>query len=168
MSFLTMTYTYPYARPALTVDVALFHRIGGEEQLLLILRGAEPDRGKWALPGGYVDVGDGLLDKGEDLPDAAQRELMEETGLTPSDVKLRQVRAFGDPERDRRWRIVTVLFTGRCDAGAARRVQAGDDADDARWFSVGEVAQMDLAFDHGELWPVAYELVSSLAIEARD
>ena len=154
-----MSYAYPYARPALTVDIALFHQAEREERVLLILRGAEPDRGKWALPGGYVDVGDGLLDKGEDLPAAAQRELMEETGLTASDVSLRQVRAFGHPERDHRWRIVTILFVGRCDDRAAARIQAGDDAQDARWFSLAEAQKMDLAFDHAELWPAAYPMV---------
>ena len=150
-----MPYTYPYARPALTVDIALFHRFDGEERVLLILRGAEPDRGKWALPGGHVDVGDGLLEKGEDLLHGAQRELAEETSLLPEDVRLSQVGAFGDPGRDPRWRIVTVLFTGRCDDRSAARVQAGDDAQDARWFPLRLARDLDLAFDHGDLWQAA-------------
>lgn len=155
-----MSFTYPFARAALTVDVSVFCHLEGREQLLLIQRGVEPERGSWALPGGFVDVGDGLLDKGEDLIDAAYRELSEETGLAREHVGLRQLRAFGDPHRDRRWRIVTIAFTGRCAPEEASRITAGDDAAAAQWFDLETVRTMNLAFDHGSIWREAFGLMS--------
>ena len=63
-----MTYTYQYPRPAVTVDAIL---ISPNKSVLLIERGREPYKGKWALPGGFIDMH-------EELETACQRELEEE------------------------------------------------------------------------------------------
>ena len=69
-----MPHTYQYPRAALTVDCVVFGFDGGALQILLIRRGLEPFKNKWALPGGFVRVE-------ETLDDAARRELEEETGF---------------------------------------------------------------------------------------
>ncbi|MHB8863551.1 MAG: NUDIX domain-containing protein, partial [Pirellulaceae bacterium] len=70
----TSIYTYQYPRPALTVDCVLFGLGTDDLQVLLIQRARAPFAGRWALPGGFVDLE-------EELEDAARRELEEETGL---------------------------------------------------------------------------------------
>src|ERR1700682_5187137 len=94
-----MTHTYKYPRAALTVDCVVFGFDEGELKVLLIQRGLEPFKGKWALPGGFVRVK-------ETLADAARRELAEETGLR--NVFLEQLYTFGEENRDPRERVVSV------------------------------------------------------------
>ena len=97
-----MAHTYDYPRPALTVDCIIF---GLDASLvlkvLLIQRGHDPYEGKWALPGGFVDMN-------EDIKTAALRELEEETGV--KDVYIEQLYTFGAPERDPRGRVVSVAY----------------------------------------------------------
>src|SRR5262245_57461518 len=96
-------YCYPYPRPALTVDVAVFTLDVDQLKLLLIRRKTVPFMGYWALPGGFVNEGERVLD-------AAHRELQEETGVEGS--KLHEFGAFGDPGRDPRgWTITVAYFT---------------------------------------------------------
>jgi 8-oxo-dGTP diphosphatase len=136
------TYRYDHPRPALTVDILLFHRRGNRVEVLLIKRGREPFKGLWAFPGGFVD-------KDESLEDAAARELLEETGL--SGIDLEQIGAFGDPGRDPRGHTVSVAFAAMLD----HRIQASaaDDAADAAWHSA--LRPPKLAFDHKEILSVA-------------
>lgn len=129
-------YTYQYPRPALTVDAIILKEPGN--QLLLIQRGRDPYSGKWALPGGFVDM-DELLD------DACRRELAEETGLEVGDLTLFCIADRVD--RDPRGRTISILYTGTVPDHAI--VRSGDDACDARWFSLGELPE--LAFDHADL-----------------
>src|SRR6187455_1220115 len=77
-----MPHTYQYPRAALTVDCVVFGYDEGELKVLLIERGLEPFKGKWALPGGFVRVD-------EAVDEAARRELAEEAGL--NDVFLEQL-----------------------------------------------------------------------------
>jgi 8-oxo-dGTP diphosphatase len=67
-------YNYKYPRPALTVDALVYVKENSSFSVLLIQRGIEPFKGKWALPGGFVNM-DELLET------ACKRELEEETGL---------------------------------------------------------------------------------------
>ncbi len=129
-------YTYQYPRPALTVDAILIKK--ESRQLLLIQRGIEPYKGKWALPGGFVEMD-------ELLADACKREIMEETGLEVSE--LTQFMAADKVDRDPRGRTISVLFYGFVPEEAV--VQGGDDAAEAAWFSLD--ALPELAFDHGDL-----------------
>ena len=151
-----MTESYKdFPRPAVTCDVVAVTD-EAEPRVLLILRGHDPGKGLWALPGGFVDVGDVFVDQGEDIDVAAYRELEEETGLTRSQIeaagaKLVQVGAVGTPYRDARQRIITVVWAVRLPVELVDAVQAGDDADDARWFPVDDFDRSNLAFDHASL-----------------
>jgi 8-oxo-dGTP diphosphatase len=128
-----------YRAPALTVDAVL---LKGRE-VMLIRRGREPHKGAWALPGGFVDVG-------ERVEDAARRELLEETGLRGDIVDLLGV--WSDPARDPRGHTVSVVFV--CKIGGIVDVgTGGDDAAEARWFPLDKLP--DLAFDHAEILAAA-------------
>jgi len=130
-----MAYSYPFPRPSLTVDIIVFRMAENEPQVLLIKRANDPFKGKWALPGGFVD-------KDEPLEGAAARELHEETGLTG--ILLTQMHAFGNPGRDPRGHTVSVVYVGYLPVGAVAK--AGDDAAEAEWFAVKDLPE--LAFDH--------------------
>jgi 8-oxo-dGTP diphosphatase len=128
-------HTYDYPRPALTVDVAIVTR-EARPRVLLIRRKNDPFAGSWALPGGFVD-------ENERLMAAAQRELVEETGVTMAD--LEQLYTAGDPGRDPRGWTVSVVYLAQVDPGAVKPV-AADDAAEVGWFALGELPT--LAFDH--------------------
>lgn len=144
-----MPFTYDYPHPAVAADVALFRNRGGKLELLLIQRGHEPFVGRWALPGGFVNID-------EDLEPAARRELREETGLAAGE--LRQLQTFGRPGRDPRERVITVVFIGYAAEPDAAAI-GGDDAADARWFQLD--ALPDLAFDHPEIIALARDAISA-------
>jgi 8-oxo-dGTP diphosphatase len=119
-----------------TADVVLF----AAGHVLLIERGWDPFKSRWALPGGHVNTGESSLD-------ASTRELEEETGITVQATDLRQVGAFDAPARDPRGRYVSVAYTATLPALV--EPMAGDDATAARWWSLD--ALPDLAFDHAEI-----------------
>lgn len=124
---------------AVTADTAVFTRREGRLWVLLIERGNEPFRGRWALPGGFVDID-------EDLPDAAVRELAEETGIEAGE--LQQLGTYGTPGRDPRMRVVSVVFWTLIPDLAEPR--GGDDAAHAFVVPVEEALAdpSRLAFDH--------------------
>jgi 8-oxo-dGTP diphosphatase len=140
-----------WPRPALTADVAIFTVLDADLKVLLIRRGQPPFRGRLALPGGFVQVGVQKNDQGEDLDDAAQRELHEETGLPPGSAELRQLGAYGEPGRDPRTRVVTVAYIALVPSNLAPLVRGGDDAAEAGWHSVAQVDFATLAFDHDRI-----------------
>jgi len=119
--------------PKLTVD-ALWVSSG---ELLLVRRGREPFRGAWALPGGFVEPT-------ESVEMAVARELEEETGLRARPVGLLGV--YSRPGRDPRGPTVSVVFRM---VGRKQVPHGGDDAAEARWWSVR--ALPPLAFDHAEI-----------------
>lgn len=121
-----------YRNPVPTVDV-IVHRPDDPRQVLLIER-INPPHG-WALPGGFLDYG-------EHAADGAAREVLEETGL---DVKARISRLFhvySDPARDPRQHTLSMVFL----ADSNDTPSGGDDASDARFYSLDELPP--LAFDH--------------------
>ena len=137
-------HTYEYPRPAVTVDVVVFGYDGGDRlRLLLIQRGGEPFRGHWALPGGFVDMG-------EDLETAALRELEEETGV--KDLFVEQLFTFGAPARDPRGRVISVAYFALVNLQDHPAVAASD-ADRAEWFRLDELPE--LAFDHADIISMA-------------
>jgi 8-oxo-dGTP diphosphatase len=128
-----------------TVDAAVFAFFDGKARLLLVQRKFAPYEGQWALPGGFVEMD-------ENLPEAAARELAEETGL--QNVRLEQLRAFGAPGRDPRGRTITVVYAGVVAEGW-EQIRAADDAARVEWFDVEDLPSM--AFDHEEIAACAIE-----------
>jgi len=147
-------YTYPYPRPAVTVDTVLC-TLGARDELrvLLIERKRDPFAGAWALPGGFVD-------EHEDLPDAARREMHEETGVALG--QLLQLGAYGTPDRDPRGHTVGVAYLAACGPDEVEAI-AGDDAADCRWFSIRRPPR--LAFDHGVILRDARDALARLAAD---
>lgn len=123
-----------------TVDAIVFKRSQGKTALLLIKRKNEPFRGKWAFPGGFVDMD-------EELEEAVVRELAEETGL--KGVHLEQMHTFGTVGRDPRGRQITIAFMGFTDDNNAI-IKGGDDAEEAKWFDIENFPE-NMAFDHDEV-----------------
>jgi len=121
--------------PALTTDCVIFDAGG---RVLLIRRAHEPFRGAYALPGGFVDIG-------ETVEEACRREVREEVGIEVDDLRL--VGVYSDPKRDPRGHTVSVAFTATAAAGATP--QAGDDAASAEW--VADWRGIKLAFDHAQI-----------------
>lgn len=125
-----------YERPSVTVDVVILTTRERQLEVLLVKRRHWPFEGMWAIPGGFVQPD-------ESLEDAARRELEEETGV--SDLYLEQLYTFGDPGRDPRMRVITVVYYALIRSDQLR-IHAADDAADAQWFPLYEVPP--LAFDH--------------------
>jgi 8-oxo-dGTP diphosphatase len=119
----------------LTVDVVALTRVAETPRVLLIQRRNPPFAGSWALPGGFVE-------EGEQVIEAAPRELAEETGLQVDSLELLGV--YDTPGRDPRGWTVSVVYVAHVDREAS--VAGADDAADARWFAVDRLPQ--LAFDH--------------------
>jgi 8-oxo-dGTP diphosphatase len=128
-----------YERPSVTVDVVMMSLRQRDLQVLLVQRRSWPYEGMWAIPGGFVAM-DGSLEE------AAKRELQEETGV--QDVYLEQLYTFGDPGRDPRTRVITVVYFALLDSERLQ-VRAADDAANIRWFSVYGLPT--LAFDHAKI-----------------
>lgn len=134
----------------ITVDLAILTVRDDRLQVLLIERGNEPYRGQPALPGGF-------LQQDEDIPDAARRELMEETAVDGAELHLEELGVFGAPGRDPRGRIVTVTYLAI--APNLPIPVAGSDASNAGWQPVDSVLATPpkLAFDHDLILRTAVE-----------
>ena len=90
-----------YPCPALSVDMLIFSKYENRLKLLLIRRKNHPYIQQWALPGGFLNIG-------EDILDAAYRELKEETSIERNQVQLYQLHTYGAVHRDPRMRVVSV------------------------------------------------------------
>ena len=121
-----------WKKPSVTADMAVFAYENKKLYLLLVERGGYPYRGCYALPGGFADMQEGLID-------TARRELEEETGLCG--LCLEQVSAWGTPGRDPRDRTVSVLYTALADKQKVHP-QAGDDAKKAEWFCLEDYREI--------------------------
>ncbi|MEN8116380.1 MAG: NUDIX hydrolase [Bacteroidota bacterium] len=131
-------YKYKYPRAALTVDAIVTVKEAGTTFVLLIQRGQEPFKNKWALPGGFIDID-------ETLEEACIRELEEETGLVVN--YMEQFRAYDAINRDPRHRTISVVYSA--ELKEKQDVKGGDDAARAEWFSSDELPE--LAFDHSQI-----------------
>jgi 8-oxo-dGTP diphosphatase len=117
--------------PRLTVDCVITGEAG---EIVLIRRNHAPFKDSYALPGGFVEVG-------ETVEEACRREIKEETNLELYDLRL--VGVYSDPERDPRGHVVSVAFTAQADLAQLR---AGDDAAQAE--VIKNWRDHPLAFDH--------------------
>lgn len=140
-----MSYQYEYERPALTTDCVVFGLDETDLKILLIQRDIAPFEGKWALPGGFIRVG-------ESVDACARRELQEETGLC--DIYLEQLSTFGAPDRDPREHVVTVAYYALVNL-IEHPPQAATDARNAAWFALDDIPK--LAFDHDTILTAARE-----------
>jgi 8-oxo-dGTP diphosphatase len=119
-----------FTSPKLTVDGIILK----EEKILLIKRRNQPYKGKWALPGGFVEYG-------ENTENSIIREVYEETGLKTKINHLAGV--YSDPKRDPRGHTVSIIYVLDICNG---KLKSGDDASDVKYFDLGNLP--DLSFDH--------------------
>ena len=131
---MTNQYCYKYPHPAVTTDCVIFGFNGERLQVLLIERGIEPFKGRWAFPGGFLKMD-------ETAEEGAKRELKEETGL--ENAYIQQLHTFSATNRDPRERVITIAYYALV---KIQEVKGGDDAASARWFPLDEIPP--LAFDH--------------------
>ena len=153
-----------------TVDIAVFTLMDRpvppksgqaprkELAAVLIVRGGDTEAGRYALPGGFVHID-------EDLSAAALRELHEEAGLELPTSAIHQFRAYGDPDRDPRMRVVTVAHTALTSIDIA--LEAGTDAKEVEIVPVRRIldGEISLAFDHDQILRDALEFVQVLVEE---
>ena len=119
-----------YKSPKLTTDGAILE----DNKILLIKRKNEPFKGKWALPGGFIEYG-------ERVEDAVVREVLEETGLKTAIKDL--IGIYSDLKRDPRGHVITVVYILNMKGGV---LKAEDDAADAKFFNINDLPE--LAYDH--------------------
>lgn len=129
--------------PFSTVDAFVYNADFG--RVLMIMRSKPPGKGLWAMPGGFINPGEWAYD-------ATIREVLEETNLFPNtfDARFGFAKAYvgnfanTDPTRDPRAHIITHvhMFVVR---GQLMKIEAADDAADARWMRVGDITD-DITF----------------------
>jgi 8-oxo-dGTP diphosphatase len=118
-------------------------------EILLIQRKNDPDKGKWAFPGGFTE-------EDETCEAGCIRELKEETGLEVNEITLSGV--YSNPGRDSRGRVISIAYStliAKPEAAPA----GSDDAEDARWFPVEKLPP--LAFDHNLIFQDAFRILRS-------
>jgi 8-oxo-dGTP diphosphatase len=119
--------------PLLATDCVV---VDASERVLLIRRRFAPFRGSFALPGGFIDIG-------ETVEQGCRRELREETGVAAGRLQL--IGVYSDPNRDPRGHAVSIAYATRV-GGADVTVKAGDDAAAAEW--IADWWRLKIAFDH--------------------
>lgn len=154
-----------YERPTgYTSDIVIFTLVDLDEidtelgvpkkqlQVMLIKRAYYPEKGKWALPGGFVTIG-------ETAYEAAKRELEEETGVSGIYLKhLGVYDSYGRDPRGNKW-VISNAHYAIVNSKYLLNRKAGTDASDVKLFNIEDVKNMDLAFDHKKIIMDAFELV---------
>jgi 8-oxo-dGTP diphosphatase len=147
-----------FPRPSLAVDVAILSVVEGRVEVALVQRGEHPHKGRWALPGGFVQMD-------ESLDRAASRVLAVKAGL--ADVYLEQLYTFGEPSRDPRTRVISVAYYALVAHGRLRPSRDSQlvlGRSGVRWAGEtggpvevrdSEGREMPLAFDHADILGMA-------------
>ena len=131
--------------PALTTDCVVFDP---DKRVLLIRRKNAPHAGTYALPGGFVDIG-------ETVEVACRREVLEETGVEVEELRL--VGVYSDPNRDSRGHTVSIAFTAVL--ASRQNPKAGSDADGAEWCE--DWRTKSVGFDHAKIIGDAEDLLAN-------
>ncbi len=119
--------------PLIAVDGVI---IDPEKGILLIKRKNEPFKDHWALPGGFIKYGE-MVEK------ALEREIREETGLTPTEYELLGV--YSEPDRDPRGHVISIAYVISKTKGEAK---ANSDAKTLKYF---RKTPKNIAFDHARI-----------------
>jgi 8-oxo-dGTP diphosphatase len=122
-----------YSNRGVSVDAVIIRG----DQILLIQRGTEPDKGRWGTPGGFINWD-------ETAEDALKREVLEETGLHV--IKTRMVGVYSSPSRHPQ-QVINILYLTEVDDTG--KLKHGDDAMDAKWFPLDALPDV-MAFNHRE------------------
>lgn len=133
--------------PLCSVDMAIFGVIDNELNVLLVQRDEYPEKDKWALPGGFID-----LKQDKDIDSTAYRKLKEKTGIRSP--YLEQVQTIGSRTRDVRGWSITVLYYALIDSN---KVKGDLITERSHWVPVSTITSLGLAFDHETLIKVANE-----------
>lgn len=145
---------HDYAVPLTTVDLAIFTIEEDTVKVLLVKRANFPAKGKWALPGGFID-----LQKDRRLEDAASRKLLEKTGVSISHIE--QIETFGSNKRDPRGWSVTIAYMALI-ANDNIQLKANEHSEEVRWVTLGDIGnQYKLAFDHDNIMQACYARLKS-------
>jgi 8-oxo-dGTP diphosphatase len=128
---------------SITVDCVIFGFDGKKLEVLLIKRGSDPEAGKWALPGGFME-------KFENLDQAAERVLENLTGVT--NVYVEQFQTFGRIDRHPLARVVTVGYYALIDS-THQQLKPSWHASETQWFEIHDLPK--LGFDHKEIFEAA-------------
>ncbi|WP_211252101.1 NUDIX hydrolase [Vibrio rhizosphaerae] len=144
-----------YLAPLITVDAAIFTFHDDELLILLTQRSEHPERGKWALPGGFVDESKDMC-----LEDTVQRKLREKTGVNAPYIE--QLMSVGNHHRDARGWSVTIAYTALVAFQACQSFV--ENVSEARWMAYNEALVMELAFDHLDILQAARERLKQKAL----
>ena len=143
-----------YERPSLATDI-VFMRINESDsgnnrkstkktlQVLMSPRIIEPQMGKWALPGGFVNID-------ETVEDNVKRKLNEKLGIT-GNFYTEQLYTWSDINRDERGRVISVSYVILVNDKTYNCSGVGTHVDGMAWFDVEDALNMDLAFDHKKI-----------------
>ncbi|MFN2200013.1 MAG: NUDIX hydrolase [Caldilineaceae bacterium] len=120
--------------------VAVIGLVTSAGRVLLVRRGVDPERGQWALPGGFMDAGE--------MPDEAlQRELLEEVGLDVTIEGLLGI--FPMVARPRIAGGIVIAYRASPSSGTCPALEQNDDVDEAKWFKAGDLPD-DVAFESSQ------------------
>ncbi|MCH7337800.1 NUDIX domain-containing protein [Acinetobacter sp. NIPH 2699] len=147
--YLTHYQKTDYDTPLFTVDMAIFSVTKGQLQVLMVQRSNFPEKGKWALPGGFVN-----LKTDPDLMVTAHRKLFEKTGI--NSPYLEQVETIGNQYRDPRGWSITALYFALIDFDKFE-IQESTTTETSQWVPINQALKFDLAFDHKKLLRLAFD-----------
>lgn len=135
-----------FKNPLFTVDSVLFTVVQERLKVLLVKRASEPFSGRWALPGGFVDI-----ERDDDTDMTARRKLKEKTSVSPQ--YLEQLQAVSGLSRDPRGFSVTLVYYALiAEQSVASHI---DTVEDVKWVDVDELHNFAVAFDHKALVDLA-------------